>query len=49
MKLPKKPSTLFLSLFLLLFGINAFLGVGLLGLLTGAAALVAAVFFLIGK
>ena len=49
MKLPKKPSILCLTLFLLLFGVNGFLRIGIIDPITAGMAIAAAVFFLIGK
>jgi hypothetical protein len=49
MRFPKKPSILFLVLFLLGYGIGAFVHFELLGVFTAIMALVSAIFFLIGR
>jgi len=49
MRFPRKPSILFLVLFLLGYGINYFVGIELLGVLTALMAIISAIFFLIGR
>jgi hypothetical protein len=49
MKFPRKPSILFLVLFLLGYGIDAFMHYELLGILTALMAIISAIFFLIGR
>jgi hypothetical protein len=49
MKFPKQPSTIFLILFLLAFGIGHFVLGSLLSPVAAVCAIVAGIFYLLGK